>query len=116
MNEKGHVLAQTLLLGIIVGLIATGLVQMVLLRHTAAQRALDGAMKKKEAEGRLNELLSHWSVPGSGVCASVAGYSCTGTTGTCGCSCSRGGYSITTVAYTPPSGIPECQLSITTAD
>lgn len=117
MNRKGHVLAQVLITGVLVSTIAVGLIQMVLLRYTVTQRSLQGAVKKKAAEGALSHLMTYWNVPGNGVCSDVGGYDCTGTAGTCGCTCTRSGHpTVTTAVFIPPSGPAECRMNITVSD
>lgn len=116
MNKKGHVLAQVLITGVLVSTIAVGLIQMVMLRHTATVRSMEGAAKKRSTEGMLNHLSTHWNVPGNGVCSSVGGYTCNpNSPGTCGCTCTRTGYPrVVTAPYDPPGPGPiECRMQIT---
>jgi Tfp pilus assembly major pilin PilA len=114
MGKKGHVLAQVLITGVIVSVIAVGLVQMVLLRYTATQRTMQSSQKKRAAEGALSHLATYWNLPANGVCSDVGGYTCTGAAGTCGCTCTRTNYpTVVTAVYTPASGPNECRMTIT---
>lgn len=91
MARRGSVLLQVLVTSVVVSIIAAGLMSMVMSRHTLSVRSAESAAKRKDADAAFNLLMSHWNVPGNGVCSSVMGYSCSGSPGTCGCVCSKSG-------------------------
>jgi hypothetical protein len=91
MRRRGSVLLQVLITSILVSIIAAGLMSMVMGRHTTTARVAAGTASRKKADAAFGQLMSHWNSPANGVCASVMGYSCTGSPGTCGCLCTKMG-------------------------
>ncbi len=90
MNRRGSVLVHVLITGVIVAFIASGLLHMVLMNYVAVDRASKGAQNRKEAESMLNRALTYWNLANA-VCANIpGGLNCSGTPGTCACTCPAG--------------------------
>lgn len=80
-------MVHVLITGVIVAFIAAGLLRMVLMNYIAVDRATKGAQNRKESEAMLNRAISYWNAVNQ-VCTNIpGGLSCTGTPGTCACSC-----------------------------
>ncbi|MEQ1919286.1 MAG: hypothetical protein ABL955_08815 [Elusimicrobiota bacterium] len=93
LNRRGSVLVHVLITGVIVALIAAGLLRMVLMNYIAVDRATKGAANRKESEAMLNRALSEWNRTNQ-VCRNIpgpGGFTCSGAPGTCNCTCPPGG-------------------------
>lgn len=112
MNNRGSVLVHVLITSVLVSVIAVGLVQMVMSRHTLLARSTQGAANQKQTERGFNSLMSFWNIGGNGVCSSGAGYTCTGAAGTCGCTCTSTGQA--TIVSATVGGA--CRIQITSTD
>ena len=92
LGRRGSVLVHVLITGVIVALIAAGLLRMVLMNYIAVDRAAKGTANRKESEALLSRALSEWNrtnlvcsdIPGPG------GFTCSGVPGTCNCTCPAG--------------------------
>lgn len=90
LNRRGSVLVHVLITGVIVAFIASGMLRMVLMNYIAVDRASKGAQNRKESESMLNRALTYWN-QANAVCANIpGGLSCSGTPGTCNCTCPAG--------------------------
>ena len=91
LDRRGSVLVHVLVTGVIVAFIAAGLLRMVLMNYIVVDRATKGAANRKESEAMLNRALTYWNQTNQ-VCSNIpGGFSCTGTPGTCNCSCPSAG-------------------------
>lgn len=108
-EQRGSVLAHVLVTAVVVSLIAAGLLRMVLMDHMVNERLAVGDRGKKSAETALNQVMGVWNKANS-VCspATDVGYSCSGTVGTCSCTCTKSG--APTIVVT---GAPPCTVAIT---
>lgn len=114
MNRKGSIMAHVLITGVIVAVLASSLLRMTLLNYVVTQRAAGGAQERKEAEGAFARLMTQWNSSNQ-VCADLAGvYNCSGTPGTCSCSCTPFDSQHPTVSATVTGGL--CTVSVTTVD
>ena len=92
LSRRGSVLVHVLITGVIVALIAAGLLRMVLMNYIAVDRAGKGAANRKESDALLNRALSEWNRTNL-VCSNIpgpGGFTCSGVPGTCGCTCPSG--------------------------
>ncbi|MEK7234406.1 MAG: hypothetical protein AAB268_11360 [Elusimicrobiota bacterium] len=88
LNRRGSILVYVLVTGVIVSMIASGLLRMVMMNYAAVDRTGLSAIRRKEAESLLNVAVSYWSTVNS-VCSSIPMFACSGPAGTCSCTCSH---------------------------
>lgn len=118
MGRRGSVLAHVLVVGVLVSLVAAGLLRLSMMRHQVAVRSERMGVQRRMDDGALARLTSAWNAQG-GVCTAGTaltdvGCSCTGT-GACGCSCTctaAGG----SVAVQTSGTAAECALEIVSPD
>jgi Tfp pilus assembly protein PilX len=91
-GRRGSVLLHVLVTGTLVALIAASLMRVALLRYQVTSRTVATNLERRLAEAALNTITSDWNQTGN-VCSpvTIAGYSCTGTAGTCACRCTSAG-------------------------
>ncbi|MDX6770259.1 MAG: hypothetical protein SF051_12060 [Elusimicrobiota bacterium] len=118
MNKRGSVLIHVLMTGVVVAVIAAGLMRMTMLRYVASARATGGATARKQADAALNRALTYWNNANI-VCSAVPGYTCSPTyatsPGTCNCTCTPSVTSEATIVVSG-GGAPPCNVAITTTD
>lgn len=119
LSRRGSVLVHVLMTGVVVAIIASGLMRMTMLRYAAGARAAGGTQARRQADAALNRALTAWN-GNNIVCSNViSGYTCspasTSPPGTCGCTCTPG---VTTEATIVVSGggAPPCSIDINTTD
>jgi hypothetical protein len=85
-SKKGSVLIHVLLTGVLVSLLAAGLLSVMMLEYQVVERGGMSARGKGVAEKSLNVVFAYWTSGGGTVCANnlPSGYSITGA-GACGC-------------------------------
>ncbi|MEK7384762.1 MAG: hypothetical protein AAB262_15965 [Elusimicrobiota bacterium] len=110
MNRKGSVILHVLVSGVVVALIAALLLRVTMLRFLLTARSHKATQMKRADESTLARLSSVWN--SSQMCTDFSGYVCTGTPGSCGCTCTSAGEP--TVVATPVG--PDCRLMITSPD
>jgi Tfp pilus assembly protein PilX len=117
MNRRGSVLIHVLMTGVVVAVIAAGLMRMTMLRYVASARATSGGAARKQADAALNRALTSWNTSNI-VCSAVAGYTCSPTyattPGTCDCTCTPTVATEATIVVTG-GGPPPCNVAITSA-
>lgn len=87
-GSRGSVLAHVLVTAVIVAVISSGILRMVMMRYTGTARVHESSRNTRNAHGSFNVLMSAWNQSSGGaVCSDVGGFTCTGTPGTCGCTC-----------------------------
>jgi hypothetical protein len=107
-------MAHVLITGVIVAVLAASLLRMTLLNYVVTQRAAGGAQERKEAEGAFNRLMTRWNSTNL-VCDDLAGvYNCSGTPGTCACTCTPFDAQNPTVTAAVTGGL--CTVNVTTVD
>jgi len=82
-SQRGSVLAQVLILGILMALLSAGLLQMVMHRATVGAQTQGGVQARGSAEEMLAKVNSAWNSASTGVnvgryCVSDANVSCSG--------------------------------------
>ena len=86
MNRRGSVILHVLVMGVVIAVIAAGVLRMTLMNYVATERAATAQQKRKEVDGVLNRALSSWNE--TGVCSAIPGlFACTGAAGVCDCYC-----------------------------
>jgi hypothetical protein len=94
-NSKGQVLVSTIITALVVLLIAAGLMRLVFMRYTAANKVTVQLKSARCVQLAVAQFFSTWdrlTSPGSGVtdplCSSASPlFSCSGTPGQCNCTC-----------------------------
>ncbi|MBI4677939.1 MAG: hypothetical protein HY748_10185 [Elusimicrobia bacterium] len=97
-SRRGSVMVHVLITSVIMGLLAAGMMSIVLMQYRLIHREHYGSRGKKYDEQAVSLLITYWSAnadlyngqpayclsftPGSGVA-----YSCGGTAGLCSCTC-----------------------------
>jgi len=115
LNRRGSVLIHVLITGVIVAFIASGLLNMVMMNYIAVDRATKGAQNRKEAEAMLNRALTYWNQVNQ-VCANIPnGFSCSGTPGTCSCTCPSGAVAPNPYVWARISG-GMCKVDLVSSD
>lgn len=117
LGRRGSVLIHVLMTGVVVAIIAAGLMRMTMLRYVASTRATGGTQARRSADSALNRALTYWNSVNI-VCANnVPGYSCGPASitppGTCNCTCTSAGNATIVVSG---GGAPPCGVTITTPD
>lgn len=117
LGKRGSVLVHVLMTGVVVAIIAAGLMRMTMLRYVASTRAAGGAQARRAADSALNRALTYWNSANI-VCANnIPGYSCSpasiASPGTCNCTCTSGSGATIVVSG---GGAPPCNVSIVTSD
>lgn len=113
MNQRGSVLVHVLVTGVIVALIATGVLRMTLMNYSAVSRATSGVQNKKEAEAMLHRAVTYWGQSGV-VCSDIpGGLSCSGTPGSCSCDCPSAS---AVPRISVRSGGDQCAVTIVSSD
>ena len=93
--RRGSALIHVLMLTLMLAMIASLIMQMVMHRATIAAQAAGTAQAGSQSDAAMGALWSSWSqndATGAGVCSSLSTVACTGTPGTCDCSCTVAGY------------------------
>ena len=104
LNRRGSVLVHVLITGVIVALIAAGLLRMVLMNYIVIDRASKGAGNRKESEAMLNRVVTYWSQ--NGVCSNFSGFACNAAASPCVCTGSPLGGSLTNPTITVAGAAP----------
>ncbi len=124
-NFKGQVLVSTIVTALVVVLIAAGLMRLVLMRYTAANRATMDVKYARCVQLAAAQFFSTWDRLSSTagvtdpVCSSAPPlFSCSGTSGQCNCTCTftSGSLAGLTVAVTngPNGANPPCTFTAQT--
>ncbi|MDE2038517.1 MAG: type II secretion system protein [Elusimicrobia bacterium] len=114
-RQGGFILVYVLVTALIIALIAVGLAQMLLLRYTASQRAIDGSRQKLQDFGGLSNALQDWNAASGGsgkVCSPISGFSGSANPGVCGCVLTSNSGSPRVYAHPVGSA---CQIDVCTA-
>ena len=109
-HRRGSVLIHVLITGLVVAVIAAGVLRMTLQNYAASSRAAMADAARVTADSGLNAMTGAWNAANA-VCADGNGYDCTGAAGTCGCTCTRAGWPTVVAAV---SGT-RCQITVTSA-
>lgn len=115
-SSKGQVLMSTVITGLIIAIIAAGLMRLVFMRFTASQKTRVQMWNTRCLQMAVGQFYSYWdtaltttmSSGGSAVapvCSSETGvFSCSGTSGVCNCSCKfNSGYLL--IGTVPTAGL-----------
>lgn len=113
LGKRGSVLVHVLMTGVVVAIIAAGLMRMTMLRYVASARATGGTQARRHTDAALNRALTYWN-QNNIVCGnSIPGYSCAPASvtspGTCNCTCTSAGNA--TIRVTG-GGAPPCSIEI----
>lgn len=119
-SKRGSVLVHVLMTGMVVAVIAAGLLRMAMLRYTAGARAASGAAGRAAASASFNQVMTYWNQTNT-VCANAPPYSCSPAAstppGVCGCVCTAGaGAPTITVTDRDATPGPPCNISVQTVD
>lgn len=122
IGRRGSVLVHVLITGVVVAVIAGGLLRMILMNYIAVDRASKGAQNRKEAEAVLQRALTYWNKSNQ-VCSSDATFfPCAGAgvgANTCDCSCPSAA-AVPRITVTRigggVGGAPPCAITITSSD
>ena len=116
-SRRGSVLIHILVTGVIVSIIAAGLLRMTLMSYIAVDRAAKGAQNRKEAEGMLNRAITYWNASGI-VCSTDANFTCATPSatspGTCSCACPSA-VALPRVEVSG-GGAPPCTITVISSD
>ncbi|MBI5624899.1 MAG: hypothetical protein HY924_14075 [Elusimicrobia bacterium] len=116
-NERGSVMVHVLVTSVIMGILAAGMMTIVLMQYRLIHRQAYGSMGEKYDEMALSMLVSFWGANQT-VCQNMAGshtdaisYTCSGTPGSCPCTCtpSNSFYPVITVGAAGADG--SCSIS-----
>lgn len=117
LGRRGSVLVHVLITGVIVAVIAGGLLRMILMNYIAVDRASKGAQNRKEAEAMLQRALTYWN-KSNVVCSSTALFTCspnyTVSPGTCNCYCPDS--TSTPRVEVTGGGAPPCTITVVSSD
>lgn len=121
MSRRGSILIHVLMTGVVVAVIAAGLMRMTMLRYVASARATSGGAARKQADAALNRALTYWNKDNVVCKNNVPGYACSPASatppGVCDCVCTPTLATEATIEVTDPDGTPgpPCDISITSA-
>ncbi len=98
--------------GVIMAFIVSSMMGLMLMHFGLTTRSHNASAVKKDNEGALSRMLINWNETGQ-VCSwpPAAGFTCTGTPGTCGCTCSAGNMP-TVIARPDPGNANYCRIEI----
>ena len=117
LGRRGSVLVHVLITGVIVAVIAAGMLRMVMMNYIAVDRVQKNAQNRKEADAMLLRAITYWNKSGI-VCSTTALFPCSpsyGTApGTCNCSCPNN-VAIPRVTVTG-GGAPPCNIQVISSD
>lgn len=110
-----------LVIGMVVAVIAAGLLRMTMMSYVMTRREITGAQNRKESEALLSRAMSHWNaaLPAPTVCSPVPGLVCIPPVafpppGICNCTCTAPSGAILRVQG---GGAPPCNtITITSSD
>lgn len=115
-SRRGSVLIHVLMTGVVVSIVAAGVLRLTMLRYLAAQRSTTGAQNRKQTEALLHRAISHWNAVNT-VCSNIGSISCTPLSstppGACNCVCPPSGYP--RIVVTSGTGT-QCKVSIESQD
>lgn len=120
--RRGSVLVHVLMTGVVVAVIAAGLMRLTMLRYVASARAAGGAQARRTADAALNKALTYWNATNIVCGNNVPGYSCSPASGAspglCNCTCTPFTATDATIVVTDPDGTPgpPCNLSVQAPD
>jgi Tfp pilus assembly protein PilX len=119
LSKRGSVLVHVLMTGVVVAIIAAGLMRMTMLRYVASSRAAGGTQARRQADAALNRALTYWN-QNNVVCGnSIPGYTCAPFSstppGVCNCTCTPSVSGQATIVVTG-GGAPPCSITINTVD
>ena len=119
--SKGQVLMSTVITGLIIAIIAAGLMRLVFMRYTASAKVKVQAENTRCLQMAVGQFFSYWT--SSPVCSSNPGvFACQGgVPGHCSCHCtfSNGNLNGLTIQVSPgPQGgiFPPCAFQVTSSD
>jgi len=107
-NKRGSVLVHVLIMGVIMAIIAAGLMSVMMLQYKVTGRMEQGSEAKKRAEVALAKIISNWNENGYCTSTNLSGYSSCAFTAPCTCTCSGSGMPTITGASVGGS----CQIKI----
>jgi len=107
--QKGSVLLQVMILGIIVAFLAAGMAAMLLSRSGSTARIEQGNAAARYDGAGLDVLINAWNA--NGICTNAAGmYSCSSKA--CSCTCTPAQAYLPTVVVSGAGVWPACQSSV----
>lgn len=119
MSRRGSVLIQVLMTGVVVAIIAAGLLRLTMLRYVASARASSSTVARRQADATLNRALSYWNSSNVVCSDNIPGYLCspafTAPPGLCRCTCTPAVAGEATIVVSG-GGPPPCTIDITTVD
>ncbi|NNN05873.1 MAG: hypothetical protein HKL90_08235 [Elusimicrobia bacterium] len=123
MNKRGSILLQVIVTGVILAMISAAILRITMGSSFVTARVNSETAQKRGDEGGLARLLAAWNA--NGVCTTGSGYTCSGTSGSCSCTCHPSNPVDPTVtvqhAVGQPVGPPfttpgQCQVTVTATD
>ncbi len=118
LSRNGSVLVHVLMTGVLVAIIAAGLMRMTMLRYIASARATSGTAARRQADATLNRALTYWNSANVVCSNTIPGYTCspgyTTVPGSCSCTCTPSDVTLATIRVTG-GGAPPCNIDVETA-
>lgn len=115
MNQRGSVILHVLVTGVIVAVIAAGMLRITLMNYIATERASAGQKNRKEADALLNRALTYWNETNTVCSDNIPGLPCSPPStippGTCSCTCGT-----TPSIVVTGGGPPPCTINIISSD
>ena len=119
MKERGSILLQVMVTGVVMALIAASLMRITMMRHQMISRSVNRLQEKRDDHQALAMLISAWNSAGQTCANNVPRYRCS-PPGACGCTCTPNDpASLLPTVRTKnasPGGIATCQLDIVSVD
>lgn len=118
VKERGSILLQVMVTGVVMALIAASLMRITMMRHQMISRSVSRLQEKRDDHQALALIISAWNSAGQ-VCANnVRGYTCRGIAGNCGCTCTPTdpNWPEVRTQNASPGGVATCRLDIVSAD
>lgn len=113
LGRRGSVLIHVLMTGVVVAIIAAGLMRMTMLRYVASSRATGSTAARRQTDSALNRALTYWNMTNIVCGNNIPGYSCSPFSstapGTCNCTCTSAG---TATIRVTGGGPPPCSIEI----
>jgi hypothetical protein len=110
MKKRGSVILHVLVTAVVVALVMAMILRGTFLRSLMTTRSHKAAQMRRSDESTLAVLNSNWD--SNGVCSNFSSYSCTGSAGSCGCTCTSAGEP--TIVTASVGAV--CQIKITSPD
>lgn len=103
--------------GVLVSIIAAGILRMAMLRYALGQRSVLMLQEKRDTQGGMAAVVAQWSTvtgPTSVCSGPPPGWGGCSNPGVCNCTCTQPGVNGVTIVASPSGAL--CQLSIRSID